>query len=438
MAGEQVLPPFFSIHFKGERMKKIILALGLIASSIGVAEADTTAQAAANSGSDSVAVAAPVINNNPINNNTANAGSVSGATSVVNNNPTNTNTNTAGSTAGVTLENGAVGASASSGPSSAQNGNMTVQTGGTVINFAAAQAPKIPPPAAPMPFSAASVPQLLGPLSGTTNERGINLALLYKDVCPTKAVRGYDTKPRGYNGQSGNTRIVFVPHINYAKSLENPAPNPSGHGQAVWHRIQKVQEVSTLLNESGRYKCLGIMTVSAVDKDAREVPYSVVESDATNFPMDRMEGFPKIVLLSSSDAISATKGVDNSGSGFGLGGGASKFFDPLLGTLGVSVSNSSGVSFPETKIGTTFLVLAEDADGVVIDLTQKKPEQVTEAKPRPVIPVPMESKAEGKTNTMVVPKVEPVIIVPLVKHDINRVAPKMISKITDPLDSLQR
>jgi hypothetical protein len=411
-------------------MKKIILVVGLITSSIGVVRADAIAGAAANSGSNSVAVAAPVIA--PVISNTLNSGSVAGVTSVVNNNPTNTNT--VGSTAGVTLENGAVGANASTGPSSAQNGNMTVQTGATNITFAAAEAPKSPPPAAPLPFAVASVPQLIGPLSGTTNERGINLALLYRDACPTKAVRGYDTKPRAYDGQSGDTRIVFVPHINYAKSLENPTPNPSGHGPAVWHSIQKVQEVTPLLNEMGRYKCLGIMTVTAKDKDAGEVPYSVVEADASNFPMDKMEGFPNIVLLSSSDVISATKGVDNSGSGFGLGGGASKFFDPILGTLGVSASSSSGVSFPATKIGATFLVLVEDVDGVVIDLTQKKPEPVTvtETKPQSVVPVIVvlaESKAEGKTDTMVVPKVEPVTVPPPPKHHVKKkVAKKRVSK----------
>ena len=98
-------------------MKNFILAVGLLIANIGFAHADSFAGANAN----------------------ANAG----ATSVVNNSPTINST--VGSTSGVNLESGAITNTATTGASSAQNGNMAVRTGDSNITFEAAKIPNIPP-----------------------------------------------------------------------------------------------------------------------------------------------------------------------------------------------------------------------------------------------------------------------------------------------------
>lgn len=291
--------------------------------------------------------------------------------------------NSANANAGASSSSGAVvnDSSTTSAGAIAVGGDtaLSVQTGGTNITFEGGEATVIPPPAAPVPSVSGSVPQLFSAPTSTTNENGIALTLYYEEKCPSDAVRGYDLTPRTYEGKSGNTQIVFSPHLNYVMETKN------SHS-----KVEDVERVKLSFGKSGFYKCLGIITVSAIDKKAGETPFSVITADAKSFPIHHMKGYPVIAILSPHAAISATKGVDNNGRGFGLGGGLSKFFDPVLGTLGVSVATNSGVTYPETKIGGTFLLLAQvsqnDPDGVFIDLGNKKPEPVAEIK---ALPVPM-------------------------------------------------
>lgn len=339
------------------------------------------------------------------------------ASATVINAQTTTSGAVSGSSSGVTLQAGAISntASGGTGTSSAQNGNMAVQTGdvnvggsSTNITFEAGKTPNIPPPAAFMPPVAGSTPQIFGPLAGTANEKGIDLTLYYANVCPSKAVRGYDSVSVLHKGASKKTEIVFTPHLNYAKAVKKQSP--SFDDNPVIRSVIEVQEVEALFGKTGHYKCLGIMTISANNEKAGEAPLSTILSDASNFPLREMEGFEKIVILSSPEVISATKGVDNQGGGFGLGAGASRFFDPLLGTLGGSAGTSSGVTYPETKLSVTFLVLVpvsdKDPTGVYIDLSPRKPEPVAIAPKAEVVPVVVESKPAGQQEVVVVPKQE--------------------------------
>lgn len=239
-----------------------------------------------------------------------------------------------------------------------------------------------------------SVPQIFGAFGGSVNENGIDLTLLYNEVCPSKAVRGYTLVDKTFDGESGKTSIVFSPNIEYAMTQKKISQGSWGSSS------QEVQEVDLKIGKSGHFKCLGIMTVLAENKKAGSVPFSTILTDAKAFPFNEMSGYPKVLLLSYVNAIAATKGVENMGGGMGLSGGLSQFFNPFLGVLGAGVSTSSGITFPEAKTGATFLVLAEDPEGVFIDLSSKKPQQVAVAKPAPVAPpvralIPPEMKQEA-------------------------------------------
>lgn len=318
----------------------------------------------------------------------ANANASAGATSVVNNAPTVTST---------------LGSASVS-----QNGDMSVSVAGTSITFEGSKAPNIPPPAAYLPQATGSVPQIFGPLNETVNEAGIELTLFYNNVCPSKMIRGYDLKDKSYSGVSQKTEITFSPHLNYAKNEKELSLSKSKGNR--WEN--QVNEVEAVFGAKGNYKCLGVMTITADNSKARKVPFSTILSDAKAFPIREMDGFPKIVLISPLATIVATKGVGNQGGGLGLGAGASQFFDPILGTLGASAGTSSGISFPESKLGLTFIVAVEvskdDPEGVFIDLSEKKPEPMPVAvqkieTPVPLAPVVAESKPGVSQEVVTIP-----------------------------------
>lgn len=353
-----------------------------------------------------------------------------GAAASADNNLITTNT----STLGVTLAPGAVATNATAGASTSQIGDVSVQTGSTSLIFQGSSQ-KIPPMPAPLPFATGSVPQLIPlPQNATVQEAGLALAMFYDEVCPSPAVRGYEDelKSRTFNGASGNTQIVFVPNLNYAKVV------------AGWGRKDVVEEVFPIaFDKSGYFKCLGIMTISAKDKDTGEVPASVILSDAKNFPLEKMKGFKKITLYSKRETITTTKGVDNSGHGLGLGAGAAQFFNPLLATVGASASSSSGVTYPGTKIGATFLVLVkadpESEGAVFIDLSPKKPEPV----PMAIAPPPEIDVVMLPPEVIVVPPaviappveakaVEPVVAPPVITENKTAVVPVVVATATKP------
>jgi len=333
----------------------------------------------------------------------ASSGSSAGATSVVNNNPTVNSAVGSSSSSGVTLDSGAVANTAVTGGSSANNGDMTVRTGDTNLTFEAAQPPKIPAPAAFVPSVSGSTPQIFGPLNETANEAGLEFTLYYHDVCPSKTVRGLDLTDEVYGGASRKTEIVFSPHLNYVQREKELDRSTEWNG-AEKHRVE---EAETLFDArvKGHFKCLGIMTIKADQSKAGKVPLSTVISDAKAFPLREMKGYPRIVLLSSTTSIVATKGVDNHGGGLGASAGVSRFFDPVLGTLGGSVGTSSGVTFPETKLGTTFIVAVEDPNGVFIDLTPSpKPLPISEGG-QVKTPAVAENKPSGPQEDVIIPSV---------------------------------
>ena len=62
------------------------------------------------------------------------------------------------------------------------------------------------------------------------------------------------------------------------------------------------------------------------------------------------------------------------------------------------------MTYPESKISATFLVLVEDPDGVFIDFSEKKPVPVVEAKPISVVTAPQAIIPEEKPVPVAKPK----------------------------------
>lgn len=369
-------------------MKKIVLAfcLGLL-SNIVFAESDHdvshSTQQTQFQGQHQEQSQQSTITANP----TAQASVVANPTATANavSSPTTTSSANVSVTSGVIVDPGAIINSPTNnvtgGPVSVDATNQGVHlVGGS--QSVQVDAPIIPPPAANIPQVSGSVPQLLPSPEATANEKAMDFTMFYSRVCPSPAVLGYDLKTRMYEGASGNSEIVFTPHLDYAKAVKKQSSNP--FEDSLSQKTIKVQEVSPpAFGKSGHYKCLGMITISAKEtKAGKATPVSVL-SDATLFPLKEMEGFEKIVLLAPYnpyEVIANTKGVDNDGRGYGLGLGLSKFVNPVVGTLGGSASDNSGVTYPETKMGITLIVAVEDPSGPFIDLSEKKP-VVQEAPP---------------------------------------------------------
>lgn len=332
----------------------------------------------------------------------ADANANAGANAVVNNNPTVNSTVGSSSTSGVTLDSGAVANTAVTGGSSAQNGDQIVNVEGTNLTFEAA---KIPPPAAFVPQVSGSTPQIFGPLNGTANETGIEFTLFYDQVCPSKAIRGLDLTDKVYGGASRKTEIIFSPHSNYAQEEKKLSPNMRGQPA----KKDKVNEVEAVFDAKakGFFTCLGIITITADQSKAGKVSLSTILSDAKAFPLRGMKGYSRVILLSSTATIAATKGVDNHGGGLGASAGASRFLDPVLGTLGGSIGTSSGATFPETKLGATFIVAVEDSNGVFIDLTPPPPLTPISDVAQTKAPATAESKPGGPQENVVIPITTP-------------------------------
>jgi len=358
-----------------------------------------------------------------------------GAAASADNNSVTTNT----SSSGVNLAPGAVATTAIAGASTSEVGPVNIQTGGTSLEFhGSTQA--IPPPLPSFPFASGSVPQIIPlPQNATVQEAGLMITSRYKEVCPSRLVRGYEDEMESstFDGVSGNTRIIFTPHINYARKVVN--------GRGWFKKTPLVQEVEPIMfDASGHFRCLGIVTITAKDKEVVEVSPASVLSDVENFPLQKMKRVNAVTLLTMSSAISATKGANNNGGGISLGGVVSQFTNPLMAAVGGGVTSTSGVTFPVTMMGGTFLVLEKadpkDPDAVFIDLSPKKPEPVPEAivappqvevakpeplpvvvVPPPVVAPPVEAKA-----------VEPVIAPPVATENKTAVVPVVVANTTKP------
>lgn len=321
---------------------------------------------------------------------------ISGATSIANGTGIGVVSNpnaTAGAVAGVV--DSPITASVDTGDMSVTNGDTTAganignvsNTTGITQNF---QASKIPAPAPGLILPSSQAPQLFGASGATTNGQGIDITLLYQNTCRPKMKRGRIASDSVYEGISGRTNIVFTPHPDYVEtSLKFRGLSPGEYAPRVVPEKDRVQEVETMFNISGNFKCLGVLTISADKQEAGLSPFSTILSDAQAFPLEELVGFSRVVLVSSYNTITETRGVDSRGGGIGASGGGSQILGSLTESLGLGASLSKGVAYPESKLGGTFLVLVEDPKGVFIDLTEKKPEPVVVAEvPKPA-PVPV-------------------------------------------------
>lgn len=229
---------------------------------------------------------------------------------------------------------------------SVENGDMSVTNGNTTAdaNIGAQdlsnktevkleqtfQASKIPAPAPGLILPSSQAPQLFGASGATTNGQGIDITLLYQNTCRPKMKRGRIASDNVYQGISGRTNIIFTPHPDYvATSLKPRGLSSDEYAPRVVPEKDRVQEVETMFNISGNFKCLGVLTISADKQEAGLSPFSTILSDAQAFPLEELVGFSRVVLVSSYNTITETRGVDSRGGGIGASGGGSRFWVPL-------------------------------------------------------------------------------------------------------------
>ena len=142
----------------------------------------------------------------------------------------------------------------------------------------------------------------------------------------------------------------------------------------------EVKEVRTELPEE-KVKCLGVLNIESVAK--KNIPLSQINAEAGNYVILNLGGFEKIYLVDMKNAVAAARGVNNSGFGAFLAPGQSWLLGSATGAIGGGLSYGKGNAFNATRLGTTFIVLGSDSDGMIFKLPEpskqtKEPEKAIE------------------------------------------------------------
>ncbi len=271
---------------------------------------------------------------------------------------------------------------------------INVLGGGQTISSVkiSSEGSKAPPPAP----GAISPPVLSPPLFVVRhthpNEIAVPFILGHLDAFKPVYTREMRNESKIYSGLSGRTTIIFQP--NYSGFVDTSScqnGNKADYSDVDGIGIDdtdflddecteiphdgKIKSVRPTFNPpKARYRSLGLMTVIANEEDASETPLSTVISDASNFPLDHVvgTGVEHVWVVSIASVIGANYGVTGNGHGFNVSPGLSSILSAAtLGTISAGAATSTGRSFPTPQIGATFVILAEDPNGVMIDFTPK-------------------------------------------------------------------
>ena len=237
--------------------------------------------------------------------------------------------------------------------SSTFNNDMAIQTGNSQaingtgntqsINFSGGNSPlPYAPPVALQQASAPALFQMLPNQAGLPAEVvGWQLDMAYVNSCKPRVGKGKLAVVK-QEGDSGMTTFVFSGHQNMKKQ-----------GSAT-------PEIEVDLSGKGTFECLGKVTISATPKAAKEFPLdmSVIVSDLMNSLGEVLSGVEgQVVLLSHPSFWAGGVGVSSGANGFSLGTGIFNAVSALTGlTVAPGITNTNGSSFPNAKIGMSFIV----------------------------------------------------------------------------------
>lgn len=231
--------------------------------------------------------------------------------------------------------------------------NSTAQSEGVFQNYSGGSVQQnfegsTPVPYLPGVISAPAISPTLFSLKGFPAQ-ATGLPLLSKVLFP---IEYHDVA----TGKSNGTRIVY-------------------NGSRVPERKKRNRKRSVFVDFSGvgEGEIVGSITIQSRKNKADEVDIATLIYDATQYirDVDRLKGYD-LTLLTLSNTLTYTLGVDAKSSGFSLSPVLSGFIEGPAGILaGLSggATKSGGVTVPTALVGCTFLVLADTENSSVVDIT---------------------------------------------------------------------
>ncbi len=235
-------------------------------------------------------------------------------------------------------------------------------------------------PAVQMPMG--RVPEIFGPSGQPTVMAGVPLIEWYNAVTRPVATRAHRLADIRAEGDSGLTSIVFSPHQDYyLGAVEKTAhkyvdsgnvgnPTNASFPWSLPSSPSRTVSVSTSTSDvlvntvqslpgSGMYVPLGVVTVEVTAKTGG-VPFTTVRSDVANYIFDHLKGWKNVYILTNSGAVGGTASVSNSGHDLSLVGSGISFAlnRATGGVLGAGISGGNGTTRVNARLGTTYLLFA--------------------------------------------------------------------------------
>lgn len=259
----------------------------------------------------------------------------------------------------VNVNTGDVSATGGNAESSSNSNSNASATGGTTtVNIESQKPitgmPLINPPSSPE--------TQLYHLTANAVEKGIDLTLLYNDLCRPRYTKELPIENR--EEKSKNVQIIFTPHGNYLSAEDKKK------------EVKEVRIEAPAENE--KVKCLGVLNAENISKK-KNIPLSMIYSETGQYAASKLNGFDTIYLISNNDAVAASRGVKNSGMGLSFAPGQSWLIGQATGAIGGGLSYGSGNAQGVTQLGATFIVLGAASDGMIFKLPT--PEVKTLEKP---------------------------------------------------------
>jgi len=135
----------------------------------------------------------------------------------------------------------------------------------------------------------------------------------------------------------------------------------------------KERKISFSFNGISEGEVVGSITIQSRKNKADEVDFPTLIHDASNYinDVDELKGY-NITLLSLTEALTYTLGVDTKTAGYALSPFVSGFINGpagVLSGLASGASKSGGVTVPTATIGGTFLVLIDSENSRKVNIS---------------------------------------------------------------------
>ncbi len=239
---------------------------------------------------------------------------------------------------------GAAGATASN--------NLQLMTGsttaGAAINFNPStalnfEASKVPVQATGFMGYAPGSAQLFFSNAATNPPQitGVALSRWARQACNQVATRTHRGSTEVVKGSSGDTKVRVTYYADSDKRFATDTTAPMVSFGLPGPKTPVV--------------CLAVLTVQGKDPT---VDINTVDNDAEAFAL-AMSGFERIWIVSPESAIGGALGVEADGRGLGLGAQGVGITGAVTTALGLSGGVNSGTTTPTTRIGSTYIILAE-------------------------------------------------------------------------------